>query len=161
MFANVMPWQMGAPIGLRGQYGQSGQYGQYGQPQQSTFGGQTSPQLNGGLGQQPGLLPLTAACLAAQTAFAAVLAQYGQALGAGWPGQQQYGQQQYGQQQYGPQQSIFGWPGQQQFGFGQLPIGAPGFSPQSGLGVPSGAFGQRGIGSQVPFQSAPQPSYAG
>ncbi len=153
MFANVMPWQMGAPIGVPSQYGQPGQYGQFGQPQQSIFGGQPSPQLNGGFGQQPGLLPLTAACLAAQTAFAAVLAQYGQALGAGWPGQQQYGQQQYGQQPYGQQHGVFGWPGQQQF-----PLG---FSPQSGLGLPGGAFGQRGIGSQVPFQSVPQLSYAG
>lgn len=153
MFGNVMPWQVGTPIGfgLPGPYGQSIGGGQGYPPL-----GQGYPQVNGALGQL-GLLPLTAACLAAQTAFATVLAQYGQAAGAGWPGQPQYGQH-----------SIFGWPGQQQLGLGQvgqLPIGAlgfaPQFSPQSVLGSPSGAFGQRGIGSPLPFLSAPQMSYAG
>lgn len=146
MFGNTMPWQVAAPIGF-------GLPGQYEQPYGQSFGGgQGYPQVNGALGQL-GLLPLTAACLAAQTAFATVLAQYGQAAIAGWPGQQQYGQH-----------SIFGWPGQQQLGLGQLgqlPIGALGFSPQGGFGLPGGAFGQRGIGSPLPFLSAPQMSYAG
>ena len=152
MFGNVMPWQVAAPIGL----GLPGQYGQLHGPLIGGQGypqiGQPYPQLNGVVGQL-GLLPLTAACLAAQTAFATVLAQYGQAASAAWPGQPQYGQQ-----------SIFGWPGQQQIGLGQLgqlPIGALGFPPQSALGVPGGAFGQRGIGSPLPFLSTPQMSYAG
>jgi hypothetical protein len=149
MMFNVAPWQ----------FAQSGGFGsppgQYGQ----------GTQLNGALAQL-GLPPLVAACLAAQGAFASVLEQYGQQTIGGWPGHQQPGAQflsgqgvGYGQQgiggllgQHGYQGisggGISGWPGQPQF-----------------LGGPQGAFGQRGpasgFGSYLPFQVAPQVTYAG
>jgi len=181
MMFNAAPWQFAQPGGfgnVPGLYGQG------------IGGGQPYSQLNGALAQL-GLPPLVAACLAAEGAFASVLTQFGQQALGGWPGQQQpgaqfqggqgsgslpffsqfmgpLGQQQYGQQgiggwpgphgqqgiagllgQYG-HQGLGGWPGQQQFG--------------GGLGGQQGAFGQRGpgsLGSYLPFQVAPQVSYAG
>jgi hypothetical protein len=154
MMFNATPWQFAQPGGfgnVPGPYGQG-------------IGGQLGySQLNGTLAQ-PGLPPLVAACLAAEGAFASVLAQFqgGTGLGSlpfvsqfmGPLGQQQYGQ---GIGQHG----ITGLPGQYGQGLGWWP-GQPQFG--GGLGGQQGAFGQRGpgsLGSYLPFQVAPQVSYAG
>jgi hypothetical protein len=178
MMFNAAPWQFAQPGGfgnVPGQYGQGIGGGQQGYSQQLN-----SQQLNGPLAQL-GLPPLVAACLAAEGAFASVLAQFGQQQpGAQFQGGQSLGSLPFfsqlmgppGQQQYG-QQGIGGWPVPQgqhgiagllaQYGH-QGPGGWPGQAQFGGLGGQQGAFGQRGpgsLGSYLPFQVAPQVSYAG